>query len=68
MTQLLEQAFRAAAQLTEPEQDVLAARLLAELQAEDEFDRKIAATSHKLVSLAEEALAEHQAGLTQALE
>ncbi len=68
MTQLLEKAFQAAAQLSELEQDVLAARLLAELQEEDEFDRKIAATSHKLVSLSDEALAEHRAGLTQPLE
>ena len=64
MTKLLEQAFRAAAQLTEAEQDVLAGRLLAELAEEDAFDQKIAQTAHKLTGLAEAALAEHRAGLT----
>ena len=68
MTTLLEQAFRAAAKLPESEQDVLAARLLAELQEEDDFDRRIAATAHQLASLAEEARTEHHAGLTQALD
>lgn len=67
MTTLLEQAFAEAAKLSAEEQDVLAARLLAELAAEDEFDRKIAQTSDKLAGLARQALAEHRAGKTEEL-
>ncbi|MGO8688449.1 MAG: hypothetical protein ACLQLG_02360 [Thermoguttaceae bacterium] len=62
MTTLLEEAFAKAAALPAAEQDVLARRLLAELAAEDDFDRAIAASSDKLASLAREALAEHRAG------
>ena len=47
MTSSLEQAFREAAKLPADEQDALAARLLAELAAEDEFDRAIASTGGK---------------------
>jgi hypothetical protein len=68
MTTLLQQAFEVAAKLPAEEQDVLASRLLAELAAEDDFDRDIAASSKKLVALAAAALAEHRAGHTQPLD
>ncbi len=68
MTKLLEQAFAAAAKLPAEEQDLLAARLLAKLAAEDEFDRTIARTADKLTGLVQNALAEHRAGLTQDLD
>jgi hypothetical protein len=68
MTTLLQQAFDAAAKLPAAEQDLLAARLLAELAEEDDFDKAIAASSRKLVGLAAAALAEHQAGQTQPLD
>lgn len=68
MTTLLQQAFAEAAKLPPAEQDLLASRLLAELAAEDEFDRKVASTSDKLASLAAEALAEYRAGQTQELD
>jgi hypothetical protein len=68
MTTLLQQAFAEAAKLPETEQDLLASRLLAELAAEDEFDRAIARSSDKLALLATEALAEHRAGLTHELD
>lgn len=68
MTTLLEHAFAKAAALPTDEQDVLASRLLAELADEDDFDRAIAATSDKLAILAREALAEHEAGLTEELD
>ncbi|HUG90682.1 MAG TPA: hypothetical protein VML55_07615 [Planctomycetaceae bacterium] len=68
MTKLLEQAFAKAAELPTAEQDVLAARLLAELSAEDDFDRAIAGSSDKLSRLAQAALAEHRAGLTVELD
>ncbi len=65
MTTLLQQAFEAAAKLPAEEQDVLASRLLAELAAEDDFDRAITASGKKLVALAAAALAEHRAGETR---
>jgi len=64
MTQLLERAFIEAAKLSSAEQDLLASRVLAELADEDEFDRAIAASTDKLASLADVALAEHRAGQT----
>jgi hypothetical protein len=39
MSDLLQQAFAAAAKLSAAEQDVLAARVLAELNAENAFDQ-----------------------------
>jgi hypothetical protein len=68
MTTLLQQAFAEAAKLPMAEQDALAARLLAELAAEDDFDRAIANSPEKLARLSREALAEHRAGLTQELD
>lgn len=68
MTTLLQQAFAEAAKLPAAEQDVLAARLLAELAAEDDFDRAIAATSGRLAALAREAIAEHHSGQTEELD
>jgi hypothetical protein len=68
MTRLLEQAFAEAAKLPPDEQEVLASRLLAEIAAEDAFDRAIAGSGEKLARLAREALAEHRAGLTQELD
>ena len=68
MTTLLQQTFAEAAKLSITEQDLLASRLLAELAAEDDFDRAIAHSSDKLASLAAEALAEHRAGQTRELD
>jgi hypothetical protein len=68
MTTLLQQAFAEAAKLSEREQEVLASRLLAELATEDDFDRAIARSSDKLAALAREAIAEHRAGQTDALD
>ncbi len=68
MTALLQQAFAEAAKLPAKEQDLLAAWLLAELAAEDDFDRTIAGSSHKLAGLAADALTEHKAGRTQELD
>lgn len=68
MSALLARAFAEAAKLPPAEQDLLASRLLAELAAEDAFDQAIAASGDKLAKLAAEALAEHRAGLTQALD
>lgn len=68
MTTLLQQAFDAAGKLSPAEQDLLASRVLAELAAEDAFDRAIAASGAKLAPLAAAALAEYDAGQTQPLE
>ena len=68
MTTLLQQAFNAAAKLPAAEQDLLAARVLAELAAEDEFDQAIATSGEKLATLAAAALAEYRAGRTQPLD
>jgi hypothetical protein len=68
MTTLLQEAFNAAAKLSATEQDLLAARVLAEVAAEDEFDQAIAASGEKLVTLAAAALAEHREGKTQPLD
>lgn len=68
MTALLQQAFTAAAALPAAEQDALAALLLAELDAEDAFDRKLAHTGHKLAGLAAEAVAERRASQTVPLD
>jgi len=68
MTTLLQHAFDKAAQLPPDEQDLLAARLLAELAAEDDFDQAIARSSDKLAHLAQDALAGTPAGLTQELD
>lgn len=68
MTKLLEQAFAEAAKRPEAEQELLASRLLAELSAEDDFDRAIAGSVEDLARFAAEALAEHRAGLTEKLD
>lgn len=68
MTTLLQQAFDEAAKLPEAEQQLLASRLLAEIAAEDEFDRAIADSADKLAILSAEALAEYRAGLTEELD
>lgn len=68
MTQLLEEAFRAAAQLPAADQDVLAEIILAELSSEVEWDRQFAATADQLAALADEAHAEYVAGRTEPLD
>lgn len=67
MTELLQQAFEKASKLPDDEQELLAARLLAELADEGEFDRALA-DSDVLRRLAEAALAEDVAVLTQPLD
>lgn len=67
MTTLLQQAFSEAAKRTPQEQDLLASRLLAELAAEDAFDRAIAGSADKLSGFAKEAIQEHRAGKTEPL-
>lgn len=68
MTAILERAFAEAARLPEREQDLLAARLLTELAAENAFDRAIEESGSKLARLALAALHEDEAGLTEPLD
>jgi hypothetical protein len=68
MTDLLQRAFIEAAKLPAAEQELLASRLLAELVAEDEYDRTIGSSSDKLATLAKQALAEYHAGHTEELD
>jgi hypothetical protein len=67
MTDLLEKALTAVAQLPPAEQDALAAILLAELASEQRWADSFARSQAALEKLAEEALSEHRAGLTKPL-
>lgn len=68
MTRLLDEAFAAAAELPEAEQNALAIALLSELASEQAIDAAIATRPDVLARLADEALAEHRAGRTVALD
>lgn len=68
MTALLEKAFTEASRLSEPEQDALAAWILAEIESERRWDEAFANSHDVLHLLADEALAEHRAGKTQPLD
>ena len=67
MTKLLEQAFTEANKLPADEQDALGRFLLEELASERRWTQAFADSQDLLSQLADEALAEHQAGKTQAL-
>ena len=68
MTQLLQRAFTEASKLPEPEQDAFASLLLAELESERKWSQAFAASHDKLAALADEALAEFEAGQTLPLD
>jgi hypothetical protein len=68
VTQLLEQAFAAAARLPAEEQDALARALLRDLASEGMIDERLAGTPDALAQLSDEALAEHRAGRTEPLD
>lgn len=68
MTELLKQAFDEASKLSDEEQDALASALLEELRGERQWDAMLARSQDQLSSLADEALAEHIAGRTKALD
>jgi hypothetical protein len=68
MTQLLQRAFSEASKLPEAEQDAFASLLLAELESERRWSQSFAASQEKLAALAEEALAEFEAGQTLPLD
>ena len=68
MTKALEEAFKAAQRLPEPEQDELAAAIRAEIEGEHVWEAKLAASTDALASLADEALVEHRSGRTLPLD
>ncbi len=68
MTQLLETAFKAASQLPEVEQNIMARWILDELGSENKWERLFAESEDVLDRLADEALAEHEQGETQPLD
>lgn len=67
MTDLLEKAFRKAAELPPEEQDRLAALILADLQSEARWEQTFAETEDELSRLVDAALAEAGAGRTKPL-
>jgi hypothetical protein len=68
MTKLLQQAFDEASRLPDSDQDALAALLLSEIESDRRWDEAFVGSEDLLGRLAEEALAEHRAGLTQDLD
>ena len=70
MTDLLQQAFERASALPQDEQDKFARFLLAELESERQWAERFNRPESEalLEQLADEALAEHRAGLTELLD
>lgn len=70
MTQLLEEAFEKAAQLSDEEQDAFARLMLAELESEQRWAELFARPESEdlLERMADEALAAHRAGQTRPLD
>lgn len=68
MTKLLQEAFDQASKLPEAEQDALGRILLEELAAERLWENLFAGSQDLLEELADQALAEHDAGRTEKLD
>ena len=68
MTKALRRAFEAASRLPNREQEELAAAILEELAADERWEVAFAESQSVLKRLADEALSEHRAGRTEALD
>ena len=68
MTGKLKKAFEAASKLPPADQDALAAAILEEVKAEGLWEAAFARQPGALERLADEALEEHRAGRTRALD
>jgi hypothetical protein len=68
MTKALRKAFEAASRLQDRDQDELAAAILEELAADERWGAAFAESQSTLKRLADEALEEHRAGRTEALD
>ena len=67
MTELLKKAFRAASRLPPEQQDAVATMLLAELASERQWDDAFTRSQDFLATMADEAIAEDEAGKTEPL-
>jgi hypothetical protein len=67
MAKLLEKAIAEAKKLPESDQEAIGAWLLAEIESEKRWDELFAHPSAVLERMADEALREHEAGLTTPL-
>ena len=68
MTKLLEEAFALASRLPPPDQDALAAAILAEVEAEPRWQATYRASADILSRLAREAVEEYRAGRSEPLD
>ena len=68
MTQLLEKAYARITQLPDADQDTIASLILDELDSEEQWSQKFAASADVLSRLAQKALTEHRAGKTLPLD
>ena len=68
MTKLLQEAFDQASKLPETEQDALGRILLEELASDRRWENLFAGSQDLLEELADQALAEHDAGRTEKLD
>jgi hypothetical protein len=68
MTTLLKKAFDAASSLPPERQDALANLVLAEIEDEKRWDEAFAKSQDKLADMAAEAITEHKAGKTRAMD
>lgn len=68
MTELLEQAIATLQALPGAEQDVIAAMIFAELEAEKQWDHLFSQSPNILAQLAASAMADYELGKTQALD
>ena len=68
MTKILQEAFDQASKLPEAEQDALGRILLEELASERHWEDLFAGSQDLLEELADQALAEHDAGRTEKLD
>jgi hypothetical protein len=67
MAKLLEKAIAEARKLPESDQEAIGALLLAEIESEKRWDELFAHPSSVLERMADDALREHEAGLTTPL-
>lgn len=65
MTEPLEQAFAAASELSDSDQNSFAAWIMAELNSDREWSSLFEKSQSTLASMAQDALSEHKAGETQ---
>ena len=68
MTKALRKAFEVASRLPDREQDELATAILEEMAADERSEAAFAQSQQTLERLAQEALEEHRAGRTRALD